>query len=145
MNIQPGRMKHSPKGSSARQNPEFGRQFGRMMRMIGILLLAAGVFVLHIYLNQRVAETEREIRSVKLNIRRVSAEMTNLRNRYEERCSPDYIYRQIARFKLDLIPAEPSQMYSMSILPPGQVRNIAIRMESRRKMLSMNKPLRKEQ
>jgi len=122
MNIQPGRMTQNRRTSSARRDPDFGRQLVRVMKVLLFLVLVSGVLVFHIYMNQRIAETENRIRGVKQNISRVRIEITNLRNRREEYCSPEVIRRQMARFGLNLVPAEPGQVRRMAVIPSCFIR-----------------------
>ncbi|MBQ7207969.1 MAG: hypothetical protein IJS01_09255 [Lentisphaeria bacterium] len=131
MNIQPGRMTQTRRTSSARRDPDFGRQFARVMKVVLCLVLISSVLVIHIYMNQRIAETEAQIRAVRQNISRVRTEITNLRNRKEEYCSPEFVRRQMGRFGLNLVPAEPGQVRLMSVLPSSQARRLAVQMEQR--------------
>lgn len=136
MNIQPGRMNQNRRMTSARRNPDFGRQLGRVLAVVLFLALVFSVLVIHIYMNQRLSETERSIRSLKLNINRINIEITNLRNRYEERCSPLAIRRQMHRFGLPLVPAEPGQVTAMRIMPAWQARQVAVQMENSRPVMA---------
>ena len=139
MNIQPGRMTQNRRTSSARRDPDFGRQFARVMKVLLCLVLISGVLVIHIYLNQRIAETENHIRNVKQNISRVRIEITNLRNRREEYCSPEVIRRQMARFGLNLVPAEPGQIRRMAVIPSWQARRQAVLMEQNRSVITADR------
>ena len=136
MNIQPGRMSGSRRTTSARRDPDFGKQFIRVLKVVLFLVLVASVPVTHIYLNQRITETERKIRTLKLNINRINIEITNLRNRYEDNCSPSAIRRQIARFGLPLVPAEPGQVVAMRIMTSQEARSVAQLMLNRRSLAS---------
>ena len=136
MNIQPGRMTQSRRASSARRDPDFGRQLARVMKVLLFLVLVSGVLVIHIYMNQRISETENRIRSVKQNIGRVRIEIVNLRNRREEYCSPEVIRRQMARFGLNLVPAEPGQIRRMAVIPSWQARHQAVLMEQNRSVIT---------
>jgi len=136
MNIQPGRMTQSRRTSSARRDPDFGRQLVRVMKVLLFLVLVSGVLVFHIYMNQRIAETENRIRGVKQNISRVRIEITNLRNRREEYCSPEVIRRQMARFGLNLVPAEPGQVRRMAVIPSWQARHQAVLLERNRTVVT---------
>ena len=139
MNIQPGRMTQGRRTSSARRDPDFGRQFARVMKILLFLVLVSGVLVVHIYLNQRIAETESRIRSVKQDISRVRTEITNLRNRREEYCSPEVVRRQMARFGLNLVPAEPGQIRRMAVIPSWQARHQAVLMERNRSVITADR------
>ena len=129
MNIQPGRMNSTRRPGSAKRNPNFLRQLGMVFKIVFFLVLIVAVLVVHIYMNQRITETEREIRSVRLNTQRISTEIVNLRNDYERFCSRSFVVRQMARFKLNLVPAEPGQIARMDILPSWQVRRMAVALE----------------
>ena len=139
MNIQPGRMTQTRRTSSARRDPDFGRQFARVMKVVLFLVLVSSVLVIHIYLNQRIAETEAQIRAVKQNISRVKTEITNLRNRKEEYCSPEFVRRQMGRFGLNLVPAEPGQVRLMAVMPSSQARRLAVQMERRPSVIAADR------
>ena len=142
MNIQPGRMTQGRRTSSARRDPDFGRQLARVMKVLLFLVLVSGVLVFHIYMNQRIAETENRIRTVKQNISRVRIEITNLRNRREEYCSPEVVRRQMARFGLNLVPAEPGQIRQMAVMPSHQARHLAVLMEQNRTIVTAERSVR---
>ena len=142
MNIQPGRMTQTRRTSSARRDPDFGRQFARVMKVVLCLVLISSVLVIHIYMNQRIAETEARIRAVRQNISRVRTEITNLRTRKEEYCSPVFVRRQMERFGLNLVPAEPGQVRLMSVLPSSQARRLAVQMEQRPPVIAADSSLR---
>ncbi|MBQ9502704.1 MAG: hypothetical protein IJU70_11150 [Lentisphaeria bacterium] len=139
MNIQPGRMTQGRRTSSARRDPDFGRQLVRVMKVLLFLVLVSGVLVIHIYMNQRIAETESRIRGVKQSIGRVRIEITNLRNRREEYCSPEVIRRQMVRFGLNLVPAEPGQVRPMAVMPSWQARRQAVLMEQNRSVVTADR------
>ena len=136
MNIQPGRMNRSGRVTSARKDPDFIRQLGRVVKLVMFLALVSSVLVVHIYLNQRITETQRQIRTVQANIEQTQIENTNLRNRLEACSSREFINRQMVRFGLKLVPAEPGQVRYMAIMPTAQARRIAIQMENARSRLA---------
>ena len=129
MNIQPGRKKQISNTSSARKDPAFALQVLRVITVIFCLVLITGVLMVHIYMNQIISETGREIRAVKSEISRVKIELGNLNNQYEQSCSPEFISRQIKRFGLKFVSPEPGQVRRMPILSVSQARQIAMRME----------------
>ena len=132
MNVHSGRQRLSSRTASVRKDPAFGIQLFRLGSIMFFLLLIASVLFVHIYMNQRIAETEREIKSIKLNISRVNIELSNLSNLYEQNCSFEYIRRQMNRFGLNLIVPEPGQVTRMAILSPAQARQKAMLLERRR-------------
>ena len=129
MNIQPGRKKQISNTSSARKDPAFASQVLRVVTVIFFLVLVAGMVWVHIYMNQIITETGREIRTVKSEISRIKIELGNLNNQYEQSCSPEFISRQIKRFGLKFVSPAPGQVRRMPILSVSQARQIAMRME----------------
>ena len=136
MNIQPGRMSQSRRVTSARKDPDFRRQLGRVVKLVLFLALVSSVLVVHIYLNQRISETELQIRTVRANIERTQVEITNLRNHLEACCSREFINRQMAKFGLDLVPSDPGQVRKMVIMPSWQARKVAAQMERPRSSIA---------
>ena len=129
MNIQPGRMNRNRSGSTARRDPQFGRQLGRVVAVVLFLALISSVLAAHIFMKQKITEKERRIREAKLNISRINTELVNLRNQYEEKCSFPFIRRQIVRFNLNLVPAEPGQVVRMAIYSPAQAARLTAQRE----------------
>ena len=132
MNIQPGRMNSSRRPGSAKRNPNFLHQLGMVFKVVFFLVLIAAVLVVHIYMNQIITETGREIRAVKGEISRIKIELGNLNNQYEQSCSPEFIFRQIKRFGLKFVSPEAGQVRRIPILSVSQARQVAMRFEQGR-------------
>ena len=132
MNIQPGRKKQISSTSSARRDPAFAMQLLRVFTVIFCLVLVTGILFVHIYMNQIITETGREIRAVKGEISRIKIELGNLNNQYEQSCSPEFIFRQIKRFGLKFVSPEAGQVRRIPILSVSQARQVAMRFEQGR-------------
>lgn len=98
-------------------------QFAVILVMFGVL--ANG----YIYLNQKIAETDREIQRVKTDMHGLDREIDNLRIRREQLCAWPHIRQAIARFSLGLRPADPQQVRRLAIV--AQPVNPDLRIASR--------------
>ena len=137
MNVQPGRKQtNRHTASAARKDPKFTTQLCRLLVVLFFLGTIFSVLSIHIYMNQRIAETGREIKLIKQQIIAVNIEVSNLKVEYEQSCSYEYIRKQMARFNLKLEDPEPGQVSRMALLSPGQARKQAILLEKRRQYAS---------
>lgn len=137
MNVRSGRKNTtSHTSSAARKDPKFTTQLCRLMLILFLMGTVASVLCVHIYMNQQIAETGREIKKIKQEITGVNIELSNLKVQYEQSCSPEYIRKQMARFNLKLEDPEPGQVYRMAVYSPAQARKQALLLERRQKYAS---------
>lgn len=94
------------------------------------LIGAAMIFNGHIYLRQRIAETERGIRATERKIVDTRRELEQLRTDYAEYTRWPHIKRQIAEFKLPLTPPRPGQVRAIRIYTPEQRAKLAAALEN---------------
>ena len=78
------------------------------------------------YLNQKIAETEREIRAARNDIHNTEREIDNLRIRREHFCAWPHIRQAIARFDLKLQPADPRQVRKLVVIPPALAPQVSV-------------------
>ena len=66
MNVRSGRKNTtSHTSSAARKDPKFTTQLCRLMLILFLMGTVASVLCVHIYMNQQIAETGREIKKIK--------------------------------------------------------------------------------
>jgi cell division protein FtsL len=148
MNVQPGRSTtHNRSTSAARKDPGFVTQFCRLLLLLFFLGMIVSVLFVHIFMNQRITETGREIKKTKQDISNINIELSNLKIKYEQSCSYEYIRQQMARFKLPLTSPAPGQVTRMALLSHEQAGRQAARFErgQRRRYTSASRNFRKEQ
>ena len=137
MNVRSGRKHtHTHTSSAARKDPKFTTQLCRLMLVLFLMGTIASVLCIHIYMNQKIAETEQKIKKIKQEITVVNIELSNLKVQYEQSCSHEYIRKQMARFNLKLDVPEPGQVYRMTVFSPEQARKQALWLERRQKYAS---------
>ena len=148
MNVQPGRSTtHSRSSSAARKDPGFTTQFCRLLLLLFFLGVIASVLFVHIFMNQRISETGREIKQIKQDITNINIELSNLKIKYEQNCSYEHIRKQMERFNLPLTSPKPGQVTRMALLSHEQAGKQAARFErgQRRRYNSAASNFRKEQ
>jgi len=94
-------------------------------KVVLFLVAAAALFNGHIYLRQKIAETERGIRRTERRITDTRRELEQLRADYAEYTRWPHIRRQIAAFKLPLESPRPGQVRPIRIYTPQQIAKIA--------------------
>ncbi len=124
MNIQSGKVRGS--APRRKQGGSFGGKLAAAFRIAMILALAGGLANVYIYLNQKIAETEREIRTTRNDIHNTEREIDNLRIRREHFRAWPHIRQAIARFDLKLQPADPRQVRKLVIIPPALAPQVSV-------------------
>ena len=120
MNIQSGRRSPRRAVPAAAGGGALGEKIGTVVKVLFLVAVAAVIFNCYIYLNQRIGETEREMRRTRAEIDQVTRELVLLRNRCESLSSWSNISARIRRFNLGLRPAEPGQERTIALLSPAQ-------------------------
>ena len=123
MNIQSGQtrmVRASGRGVSAKLLPKMWFVTKAACFCVAVAALLNG----HIYLRQKITETERDIRRTERSIVNTRRELEQLRNDYAELTRWTYIRRQIARFKLPLESPRPGQVRSIKLYSPTQVARL---------------------
>ncbi len=127
MNIQSGRRSPRRAVPAATGGGALGEKIGTVVKVLFLLGVAAVIFNCYIYLNQRIGETDREMRRTRAEIDQVTRELVLLRNKCEALSSWSYISARIRHFNLGLRPAEPGQERTIALLSPAQAA--AVRLE----------------
>ncbi|WP_302453519.1 hypothetical protein [Victivallis vadensis] len=107
------------------RTPQHSPVSGKLAMVGKFLFAAAAVAALlnvYIYLNQKIAETQRQIRKTE----RVLHETAQLRIQREQLMAWPHIKNMIARFDLKLHGPNPGQVATMSILTPDQAARIPL-------------------
>ena len=125
MNIQPGKINSPRRRSAAAGNAAPFRQLGTVLRWMLLIAVFAGILEAHIYLNQCLTNTEKELRSTRRAIATTRNELINLRNRIEERSRWEYIRTRMAYYRLDLHPARPGQVHETRMIDSITARSMA--------------------
>lgn len=130
MNIQSGKVRG---GQPRTRNT--GSSLGARLAIAfrwAVVLGSAGVLAnAYIYLNQKIAETGREIRSAQREIHNTEREIDNLIIRRASLSSWPHIRDSIRRFGLKLKPAEPGQVRRLVVIAPGVASHVASATEAR--------------
>lgn len=131
MNIQSGKLRDTRQFRKSSGRPlaarlVFAFEIGAVLLVIAVLLNG------YIYLNQKIAETEREIRVSRKLIHDTDREIANLRIRCEQLSAWPHIRDSIARYKLALKAPEPRQVRRLAIIEPEKASRIAAALERRR-------------
>ena len=124
MNIQSGQtrtIRSAGLGKSARLLPKMWF----VTKTALFLVTAAALFNGHIYLRQKIAETERVIRRTERRIVNTRRELEQLRSDHAEYTRWAHIQRQIAEFKLPLEPPRPGQVRKIKLYTPEQSERLA--------------------
>ena len=100
-----------------------------MAKIAMFFVLGALILNGNIYLRQKIATTEREIRNTERQINSTRRELEQLRTEYAEYTSWRHISRQIAVFKLSLVSPRPGQIRALTMYTPEQSARIASGME----------------
>ncbi|MBO5763389.1 MAG: hypothetical protein J6R85_05910 [Lentisphaeria bacterium] len=126
MNIQSGKVRST--SARRRQEPasSFGRKAAAIFQVVLVLLLIGGLANAYIYLNQKIAETDKKIREVNASIHQVDREIETLRVRREKFTAWPHIRDSIARFNLELRPAENGQVQRLAIIAPSVAPRVSI-------------------
>ena len=128
MNIQSGQSR----AVRTRQGGAQVRLLPKMWAMAKValfLVLLALILNGNIFLRQKITATERGIRNTGRQIADTRRELEQLRADYAEYTRWRHISRQIAVFKLPLIPPRPGQVRAMALYSPAQNARIAADME----------------
>ena len=96
------------------------------------LFLVGGAMILngHIYLRQKISETERGIRATERRITDTRRELEHLRIKYAEYTRWEHIQRKIAAFNLPLTPPQPGQVREIRLYTPEQSAKIAAALDA---------------
>lgn len=135
MNIQSGQYKHiRPTNGdiSARLLPKMWF----VTKSALFLVAAAMIFNGHIYLRQKISETERGIRATERRILDTRRELELLRADYAEYTRWPHIRRQIAAFKLPLVTPRPGQVREIRLYSPEQSAKLAAVLEKANSLAS---------
>ena len=126
MNIQSG--KRSPRRSvpASGGGGSLAGKIAAGLKLLLLLAAGAGICNSYIYLNQRISETDREIRRTRVEIDQVSRELVLLRNRCETLSSWSNISARIRQFNLGLRPAEPGQERTIALLTHAQAAAVRL-------------------
>ena len=100
-----------------------------MAKIAMFLILFALILNGNIFLRQKIATTEREIRNTERRITSTRRELEQLRADYAEYTRWRHISRQIAIFKLPLTSPRPGQIRAMTLYTPEQSARIAAGLE----------------
>lgn len=92
------------------------------VKMALFCLAVAALFNGNIYLRQKIAETERDIRRTEREIASTRRELEKLRVDYAELTGWPYIRRRIAEFRLPLGSPMPGQIRDIRLRGPENVR-----------------------
>ena len=136
MNIQSGKVRSTSAARRQASTSSFGRKAAAVFQVVLVLLLIGGLANAYIYLNQKITETDRKIRQVNANIHQVEREIETLRVRREKFTAWPHIRESIARFNLQLRPAENGQVQKLAIIAPAVAPRVSI--------AEINPPVRSE-
>ena len=100
-----------------------------MAKIAMFLVLFALILNGNIFLRQKIATTEREIRNTERRINSTRRELEQLRADYAEYTRWRHISRQIAIFKLPLTSPRPGQVRSLTLYTSEQSARIAAGLE----------------
>lgn len=135
MNIQSGQTRNvrPPKRDiSAALLPKLWFVLKAAMILVGAAMILNG----HIYLRQRISETERGIRATERKINDTRRELEQLRAEYAEYTRWPHIRRQIAEFKLPLATPRPGQVRQIRIYTPEQRAKLAAALDNQLELAS---------
>ena len=126
MNIQSAKQRSTrTKVRTPQHSPVSGK-----LAMVGKFLFAAAAVAallnVYIYLNQKIAETQRQIRKTERVLHETEREIAQLRIQREQLMAWPHIKNMIARFDLKLHGPNPGQVATMSILTPDQAARIPL-------------------
>ena len=111
------------------RTPQHSPVSGKLAMVGKFLFAAAAVAALlnvYIYLNQKIAETQRQIRTTERVLHETEREIAQLRIQREQLMAWPHIKNMIARFDLKLHGPNPGQVATMSILTPDQAARIPL-------------------
>ena len=129
MNIQSGQSRAARPAKqdlSVRLLPKLWFVTKSALFLIGAAMILNG----HIYLRQKISETERDIRRTERKILDTRRELEQLRADYAEYTRWPHIRRQIAAFGLPLAPPRPGQVREIRLYTPEQSAKLAVARES---------------
>lgn len=143
MNIQSGQTRNvrNPRGET---QLKLLPKMWAMAKIAMFLVLFALILNGNIFLRQKIATTEREIRNTERQINNTRRELEQLRADYAEYTRWRHISRQIAIFKLPLSSPRPGQIRAMTMYTPEQRERIAAAEKefSARRAVSRPRPAR---
>lgn len=130
MNIQSGRnpVRHQPVSRTKTGSP-LSSKLKPAFFTIFMIIAVACIFQLHVYLKSGISSFANDIDRTKQDIKNTELEITNLRNKIEERNQLSYVKRQIVRFNLKLRAPEPGQMHDAVILSKDNAHVAAMNMQ----------------
>ena len=125
MNIQPGKNKCVRKSRPVQQGSPGGK-LAAVFRFAFVVAAVAGLLNTYIFLNQKITETERAIRSTERELTRTEREIAQLRIRREQLSRWEHIRAKIAQFNLGLREPSPGQVGRMALLSPRQAQMVPL-------------------
>ena len=129
MNIQSGKFKNTRRSGSA--NGSVGEKLSAVFKIGVLLLLLGAVFNGYIFLNQKIVETERNIRKTEQMIEDAERDIKQLLIQREQLSTWSYIREGIIRYNLGLREPMPGQVESLQVLSRRQAANTEVEMAVR--------------
>lgn len=127
MNLQPGKINGTIRGSTKRQSGEgLFCYSGFVVKFVCLVLAFMSVLVAHLYLRQQCVKSAERTDDIKKQIMDVKAENRNLRNHVAKLTGWPHISRKIREFKLALGPAESGQIMRIGVYSPEQAAKIPL-------------------
>ena len=125
MNIQPGKLKRQRKNNQNTVS-SFGVRLAAVVKFAFFLGMIAAFLNIYIYLNQKISETELNIRKAGNRLDWTEREIAQLRIHREELSGWGYIRGKIAQFNLGLCEPAPGQVGRMALLSPRQAELVPL-------------------
>ncbi len=127
MNIQSGRGRRGGrrygKVSAASSVSGALKNFFKFFLLMGFI---ASLFHGYTYMNQRIAETDREIQETDKIIARTEREIDELRLRREKLSSWEHIRNMNEKYKLGLVQASGGQISRIKLMPPSVAAKVSL-------------------
>ena len=119
-------MKNKPRRQARNQTAPIGGMLLTGLKFLVMLAILTGLVDYYIYLNQKIAETERAILNNRQQLSRTIREIEQLRIHKEQLSAWPHIREMILRFDLDLREPAPGQVANIAVLSPAQAAVIPL-------------------
>ncbi len=126
MNIQSGKFKNRTRLQQNRTAP-IGSMLVTGLKFLFLIAILTGLIDYYIYLNQKIAETERAIQTGRQQLSRTGREIEQLRIHKERLSAWPHIREMIVRFDLKLQEPGPGQVANIAVLSPAQAAGIPMK------------------